>query len=206
MGSAREWQQRVIPFDVNGERVEYKVLKPDPMIFEGLRIPGDDGLRLLPATLRGELTFDYVKSSYLTNNLSFQYGDTTDLVQGTILWEKDPANYLQGRKKGEQVKRGESRYVFKLVFNPARGKAATGRVVANEKDLIRVSGTMATLTGEVTYWDDGEVVQENDDEEAAISPHFSRVRYNLHANRLTPAQVHNFLKMWLLMSGPVNDE
>jgi hypothetical protein len=204
-GEAGAQQQKEIDFDVDGERVPFLVKKPDPMVFLGLRIPSDNGLQLPETGLRGELTFDYDKSSYLTNNLAFEYGKTTDRVQGTILWKKEAEKYTHGKKAGQVVEKGESRYVFGLLFNPKKAKeAAQGRLVTDEIDLLSSSAEASTLTGEVIYWDDGPVDEK--DGETFITPHHSKVEYRLHAKRLTLAQVHNFLKMWLLMSGPVNDE
>ena len=39
-----------------------------------------------------------------------------------------------------------------------------------------------------------------------IVPHTSKLTYQLNANKLTKRQVHNFLKLWILVSGPTSDE
>lgn len=52
----------------------------------------------------------------------------------------------------------------------------------------------------------GPAEKKETDTEASVLPYKSQLTFHLNANRLTPRQFHTFLKMWLLMSGPVNDE
>src|SRR5262249_25616114 len=156
-----------------------------------LELPRDDTLGVPTTRLGGELTYNYDKGSYLTNNLVFDYGTSRDRVQGTILWEKDLAEYLREgtapRKleKDEKgwAKDGKSQYVFTLGFAPwAEAKGGAGKLFAGEeKDLMRTSSSSSTLTGTVSYLDTGPIKEE--DGERYVLPHQSKVTFDLHANR-----------------------
>jgi serine/threonine-protein kinase len=179
-----------------GRDVIVEVKRPDPMIFRGFKMPADPVLRLPAPVLEGALTFDYDTNCFLTDDLVFRYDDAADKVQGTIVWQKDD----------EYLKSGRSEYVFNLVFNPSGGGGGNAEVYkGQEKDLVTVdASTMSALTGTVVYVDTGPVVTVEGEQE--LNPLKSTVTFRLNANRLTPRQIHHFLRMWLLMSGPVNDE
>ncbi len=205
----RERRPIEVPVFVGGERMTYLVADSDPMKFHELVLPEDTGLKLPAAELAGDLTFDYQKGSYLPNDLTFTSGKTADRVMGIINWDKNPAEYVRNVPVGELATNARSQYRFNLVFVPAATAPGSGggRVSKDdEKRLAVTDKSLSTLTGSIDYSDDGPVRKEVTDLEPSVLPYRSKLTFRLNANRLTPRQVHMFLRMWLLMSGPVNDE
>lgn len=196
-GESHTEAKRELQFAWEGNAERFVVENPDPLEFLGLRIPGDRGLGLAPATLRGDLTFNYATGSYLTDNLVFDYADgRSDHVQGTIIWKTGP----------EYATDGKGQYLFNLVFNGDRVKKPRlrARLFSGESDLLNVSKSQSSLTGVIAYRDQGPRSEVRG--EPVLTPHKSTATFNLHANRLTWQQLDTFVKMWLLMSGPINDE
>jgi hypothetical protein len=68
---------------------------------------------------------------------------------------------------------------------------------ASDDDFFAVDNSVPALTGSISYKDTGET---------DAGPLTSEATYQLDANNLTPAQVMNFTKFWLLAVGPTNDE
>jgi serine/threonine protein kinase len=187
--------RRELQFAWEGNAERFVVENPDPLEFLGLRIPGDRGLS--PVTLRGDLTFNYATGSYLTDNLAFEYADgRSDHVQGTIIWKTGP----------ECATDGKGQYLFNLVFNgrDAKNPRLRARLFPGEGDLLNVSRSQSSLTGVIAYDDQG--TRREVHGESVFTPTKSTATFNLHANRLTRQQLDTFVKMWLLMSGPINDE
>jgi serine/threonine-protein kinase len=191
-------------FTVAGRTDRVVIDRPDPLLIEHLRLPGD-GAEVQSPLVKGALVYNGDTGSYLTDNLSFAYEEATDRVKGTVVWERSADEYLRGKKKGEQVTGGKSRYLFALVFNGPDGSPATAAELfhGKEKDLVTATPALSTLTGTVRCEDDGVVEARGD--ELFVTPHRSIVTCRLHANRLTPNQIHNFLKLWLLMSGLIKE-
>ena len=108
--------------------------------------------------------------------------------KGTIKWIE-----AKGSEKGY--------YDFNLRFNEDKNKPASDVGAAFDQAegldaFFAVDTNIPTLTGRITYDDkkDGDTVIE------------SKVTYALDANKLTRQQVMNFAKMWIIASGPANDE
>jgi hypothetical protein len=93
-----------------------------------------------------------------------------------------------------------------LVFNgrDAKNPRLRARLFPGEGDLLNVSRSQSSLTGVIAYDDQG--TRREVHGESVFTPTKSTATFNLHANRLTRQQLDTFVKMWLLMSGPINDE
>ena len=180
---------------VAGKDVKYEVKNSDPMRFEGVNLAPGPALIYPKTMVNGSLDFDYDTSNWLTSGLVFKYNlngkDVEDIVTGSIKWVEDPNRDTNGK----------GYYEFNLRFNEAKNAAPTSEAdafkgMSDEEAFFAVDNSIPSLTGRVEYVDTmaGDKV---------IS---SKVVYKLDANKLTKPQVMNFFKLWLLGTGPLNDE
>jgi hypothetical protein len=177
---------------VGNKTFEYTAKKVDPMKFENAELAMGPATIYPRVTINGRLDYDYETGNWITDGLNFNYKvegkDVNDVVKGTIKWVE-----AKGSEKGY--------YEFNLRFNEDKFKEATDVGGAFEQAegldaFFAVDTRIPTLTGRITYDDkkDGDTVIE------------SKVSYNLDANKLTRQQIMNFTKMWIVASGPANDE
>ena len=186
---------RVINLEAGGEFVRIAVKESDPMSFKNLVLPADDALGIPETTVTGDLVYDYEEGSYYTDSLDFTSANRTDRVRGIIQWKKDD----------DYPNNGRSKYLFNLLFNPKVGDGAKASTATeSERSLLDFSPATSALRGSVEYVD--ELQTGRVDGETEPEARRSVVTYHLHARQLTPIQIHTFLRVWLLMSGPVNDE
>lgn len=150
---------------------------------------GVDPGRFPETNVTGSLNYDRETANYYPRlEMSYRIDgqDVTDVVEGNIRWNED-----------------QYRYEFNVTF--AKTSADTAVVedffeesaTASEDVFFAVDNSVPALTGTISYKDTGET--EN-------GPLSSEATYQLDANNLTPAQVMNFTKFWLLAVGPTNDE
>ncbi|MFO0982297.1 MAG: hypothetical protein U1E76_11270 [Planctomycetota bacterium] len=196
-------KEMVLKFTTGGTGKSFTVKKADPLYFNGITLAAGPYGYLLQTTVNGALVYNYDSGSYLTNDLTFVSSgggkDETDRVQGTIAWIKDK----------DYASNGKSYYDFNLKFNEDKlGKktdeSAVFAAADDESAIFAVDNSVPSLTGRVAYEDQGDRV--DDEGETVIIPKTSKVTYQLNANKLTKRQIHNFLKLWILISGPTNDE
>ena len=177
---------------VGGKTVEYQAKRVDPMKFENAELAAGPASVFPRVTVNGRLDYDYETGNWITDGLTFNYKldgkDYNDKVVGSIKWIEP-----KGSDKGY--------YDFNLRFNEDRDKPAAGVEAAFDKmegldAFFAVDDRIPALTGRITYDDkkEGDKVVE------------SKVTYALDANKLTPQQIMNFAKLWILCSGPANDE
>jgi hypothetical protein len=178
---------------VNGQTVT-KVVKVDPMRFEGMHLAaGPD--RIYPAcTVNGELDYDYELGNYIADHVQFSYTyggiDYADVVSGTIKWIEDP----------QRKTNGKGHYEFNLRWNEDKNKKSGENAAftppPGEDAFFAVDPNMPTLTGTVDYVD----TLQGDTTTA------SKIVYHLDSQGLTKIQVMNFAKLWVLAAGPTNDD
>lgn len=184
---------------VVGEKtVQVVVKKSDPMRFENL-VLAKGPAEIYPRTVvNGRLDYDYETGNWFTDGVRFKYNfdgkDYEDLVTGSIKWVEDP----------DRSTNGKGYYDFNLRFNEAKNKTATGEGAAfdkmsDEDAFFAVDNSIPCLTGKVNYVDT--MLSGKD-----AAPSASKVTYSLRANKLTKQQVMNFFKLWLVCTGPTNDE
>ncbi len=149
------------------------------------------------AVATGNLDYDYDTGNWYTSGLTFSEGKTRDVVSGSIKWEEDARRELNGRGK----------YSFNLRWNEEahRGtldESAYFQDAADEDLFFAVETGIPTLSGTISYEDSfGAPV---DGEQGPVVA--SKISYHLRAEDVTKPQLLQFLKLWLLIAGPVNDE
>jgi hypothetical protein len=182
---------------VGSRTVQVVVKKSDPMQFENLTLAKGPP-EIYPRTVvRGRLDYDYETGNYYTDGITFKYSldgkEFEDVITGSIKWIEDK----------DRATNGKGYYDFNLRFNEAKNKKATGEGAAFEKmseedAFFAVDNSIPSLTGRISYVD----TMASD----GTTPVSSKVTYALNANKLTKQQVVNFFKLWLIASGPTNDE
>lgn len=177
---------------VGDKTVEYQAKRVDPMKFENAELAMGPASVFPRCTVNGRLDYDYETGNWITDGLTFSYKfdgkDYNDVVKGTIKWVE-----AKGSEKGY--------YEFNLRYNEDKNKAPAGVEAAFDKmegldAFFAVDDRIPTLTGRITYDDkkDGDKVIE------------SKATYAIDANKLTNQQIMNFAKLWIICSGPANDE
>lgn len=191
---------------VGGRTITVSVENPDIMEFNNLQLGAGPWPELTQVTVNGNLDYDYASGNWLTDGINMRYvkGDETveDRITGTIRWLDDEGTVsLNGQERAYT-----GFYEFNLRFN--EGDFATDATSAffddsaSDDDVFfgednRVPG----LLGRVYFNDSNYVTR--DEEEVATR---SEVYYDLTANQLTPVQLVNFTKLWLMGIGPVHDD
>lgn len=181
---------------VGGRKIEVVVKQSDPMRFENLALAQGPAASYPTATVNGRLDYDYETGNWMTDGIRFHYSldgrEIDDTVTGTIKWVEDENRETNGK----------GYYEFNLRFNEAQqsGEAAAFEGSSDEDAFFAVDTNTSCLTGRVSYADTFTSLAG----EPVVSA--SKVTYNLSANRLTKVQVMNFFKLWLIGTGPLNDE
>lgn len=182
---------------VGNKTVEIKVAKVDPMKFVDLELAKGPAGNYPRTTVNGRLDFDYETGNWLTDGIRFRYNfngkDTEDIVTGSIKWVEDDNRKTNG--KGE--------YQFNLRWNEAKQapqttEAAAFAKLSDEDAFFAVDDSLPCMTGKITYEDKFISGEE--------TPASSKVVYSLNSNKLTKTQIVNFFKLWLIGTGPINDE
>jgi len=185
---------------VGNRTVSVVVKKSDPMRFDNIKLakgPVDS----YPATyVSGRLDYDYETGNWYTDGIRFTYSldgkDYEDIVTGSIKWIEDP----------DRQSNGKGRYEFNLRWNEEKHKTASTEAAAfdqlNEEDaFFAVDDSVPCLTGTIDYVDT--FAGGGGDEPVPAS---SKVTYKLNSNKLTKQQVMAFFKLWMVCTGPTNDE
>ncbi|HEY8667531.1 MAG TPA: hypothetical protein VIL86_12750 [Tepidisphaeraceae bacterium] len=182
---------------VGDKEVAVTVKKSDPMKFEAVELAKGPSENYPHTSVNGRLDYDYETGNWLTDGIHFKYQldgkDYEDVMTGTIKWIEDP----------DRKTNGKGHYDFNLRFNEDKNKKASGEGAAFEKmseedAFFAVDNTIPCLTGQIAYVDS--MVGGKD------IPASSKITYSLNANKLTKQQVMNFFKLWLVCTGPTNDE
>ncbi len=182
---------------VGDKTVEVVVKQTDPMRFENLVLAKGPAEVYPRCIVSGRLDFDYETGNWLTDGIRFRYSvdgkEIEDTVTGSIKWIEDP----------DRKANGKGYYDFNLRWNEDKNKGASDESAAFQKmsaeeAFFAVDRSVPCMTGRISYQDTfvggGE------------TPATSKVTYNLNANKLTKQQVVNFVKLWLVCTGPINDE
>ena len=181
-----------------GKKVVLKVQKSDPLRFNGVRLPSGPSDQFPVTTVSGNFDYDYDTGNWLTNGILLQSaaGDR-DKITGSIKWVPD-----LGRSTN-----GKGQYEFNLRFNEDRYSTTPDegeffQTAADEEAFFSVDGRIPTLSGTIRYKDTFGPI--GDDGESVVLA--SEVLYELDGTSVTDQQLLAFLKLWLLVVGPVNDE
>lgn len=183
---------------LGGKKVALKVKRSDPLRFNNLLVAGGPTDNLEAFKISGHLDYDYDTGNWLSNGLTLSSNSgSSDTISGSIKWVEDE----------ERERNGLGQYEFNLRFNEERFKEATSQAsstdsMSDEEAFFAVNPEIPTLYGTMRYRDS--YGSAGPDEEAPVIR--SDVIYDLSGERLTNEQLINFLKLWLLIVGPVNDE
>lgn len=181
-----------------GKRFTVQARKVDPIQIETLKLP--QGPNDFPAcTVSGSFDFDYETGNWFASPLRFRYQSSdsvrTDTVTGSIKWIEDPSRKTNG--KGQ--------YEFNLRFNEDASKGVGGesdffenKTEESEEAFFAVDDTVPGIFGTISYKDTFEGA-----EDSVVQ---SAVTYDIYGRGLSEEQLMNFLKLWLLITGPANDE
>jgi len=182
---------------IGNKEVSFVVKKSDPMRFENVILAKGPAEVYARTSVSGRLDYDYETGNWITDGIKFRYTldgkEVEDIVTGTIKWVED----------SDRKSNGKGAYEFNLRFNESKNKPAGNEAsafdkMAAEDAFFAVDSSIPCLTGKVTYVDTFSGGGE--------TPVSSKVEYHLNANKLTKQQVVNFAKLWLLGTGPINDE
>lgn len=185
---------------VGNRTVSVVVKKSDPMRFDNIKL-AKGPVDAYPATyVTGRLDYDYETGNWYTDGIRFKYSldgkDYEDVVTGSIKWIEDP----------DRKSNGKGRYEFNLRWNEEKFKTASTESaafdkLAEEDAFFAVDDSVPCLTGAIEYIDT--FASGGGDEPVPAS---SKVTYKLNANKLTKQQIMGFFKLWMVCTGPTNDE
>jgi hypothetical protein len=184
-----------------GKKVTVVLSKVDPLSFDRVQLAGGP-LNFYPQTsVSGSLDFDYETGNWLSPGITFSSGPGSgkkDVVTGTIKW-------IAGEDRSTT---GIGKYDFNLRYNEAAlaapvDESAAFSAVENEEAFFVVDDRIPTLKGSVSYKDEFGVSESEEEEPSVVS---SEISYALEGNKLSKEQLITFIKWWLLLVGPVNDE
>ncbi len=192
--------------EIGGRTVTVSVENPDIMEFRDLKLGAGPWPELTEVTVNGNLDYDYASGNWLTQGITMSYmqdGATVeDRITGTIRWVDEEGSVTVG---------GESHpytgyYDFNLRyneddFNVDAEDAFFGQDTSEEDVFFGQDNRVPGLFGNV-YFNDSNYVGQGDEETATRS----EVSYAIEANQLSPIQLVNFTKLWLLAIGPVHDD
>jgi len=186
---------------IGGKKVSYRAQHTDPLEFKNLTLAAGPIALYPEVSVSGRLDYDYDTGNWLTDGIVMRYTAGADLISdkitGSIRWEEDP----------ERVTNGRGKYIFNLRFNenkPQRAKDESDffATASDEEAFFMVDESVPTLSGTISYKD--KVAGASDSGELTVLR--SQIEYDLSGKGLTKRQLINFFKLWLLLSGPVNDE
>lgn len=181
---------------IGNKTVEIKAAKVDPMRFENVVLAMGPAESYPRTTVNGRLDFDYETGNWLTDGIRFRYTldgkEYEDIITGSIKWVEDPNRDTNGK----------GYYDFNLRWNEEKSRTASSESdafaqMSEEDAFFAVDDSIPCLTGRIEYVD---TMGSSD------LPASSKVTYKLNANKLTKQQVMNFFKLWVLGTGPINDE
>ena len=186
---------------VGGRRVVLQARRIDPLQFDGLLLAAGPLASFPQTRVTGNLDYDYDTGNWLTNALEFEaVGEGRagkDTVAGSIKWEEG--------MRSPRERTGQ--YEFNLRFNEAlyagnRDESEFFEDLPDEEAFFAPAPAVPQLTGRIFYSDT--LMPEHLAQDPVVAR--SEVSYALSARKLTAVQLINFLKLWLLLVGPVNDE
>lgn len=185
---------------VGNRTVSVVVKKSDPMRFDNIKLAKGPVDSYPASYVSGRLDYDYETGNWYTDGIRFTYSldgkDHEDIVTGSIKWIEDP----------DRQSNGKGRYEFNLRWNEEKHKTASTEAAAfdqlNEEDaFFAVDDSVPCLTGTIDYVDT--FASGGGDEPVPAS---SKVTYKLNSNKLTKQQIMSFFKLWMVCTGPTNDE
>lgn len=203
---------------VDGKTVSIQVKNPDPLRFERLQLAAGPFSFLPETRVTGNLDYDYELGNWLTdaNGVSFAYAvadrSFTDRVTGSIRYVEETGNFTD---KAGKKKPYTGFYEYNLRFNEQPVNNDQSFFDANaaqaQSDAFFSSADQSKpgLYGRVYYNDSEDAcrrVKGEDGKDTCVGPTRSEVTWDLKAEKLTYAQLANWVKLEMLILGPLTDE
>ncbi len=195
-GTLREYARML-----RGRKVSYTAKRVDPLEFKSTTIPAGPFEEYPAVAVHGNLDYDYDTGNWLTNGLTFRYRlngkDISDKITGSIRWLEDP----------NRSENGKGQYEFNLRFNEEHFNGRGGEEeyfenASDEEQFFVVDSRVPTISGVIKYKDTFSTPAEGEDPTVMASS----IYYQLVGEGVRVDQMVSFLKLWLLIVGPVNDE
>lgn len=185
---------------IRGKQVKVTAQHLDPLEFRTLQLAAGPSADMPAATVTGRLDYDYDTGNWYTDRLEFRYSqqgvERVDIFSGSIRWKEDP----------QRKTNGKGTYELNLRLNDAQsGKTedAYFATPADEEAFFDVESDIPGVYGSIAYHDTYKAGDAGTDDPTVVR---SVAAYQLQMNGLTAAQYGNFLKLWFLIIGPMNDE
>ncbi len=191
---------------VGGQTITVSVENPDILEFRNVKLGAGPWPELTEVTVNGNLDYDYASGNWITEGIRMNYlrneQPAEDVITGTIRWvDEEGSVNLKGQDRAYT-----GYYEFNLRFN--EGDFATDAASAffddsaSEEDVFfaednRIPGLLGRA-----YFNDSRFIGSGDEETAT----HSEISYAINANKLSPVQLANFTKLWLLGIGPIHDD
>ena len=134
---------------VNGKTTTVALKKYDKMEFRNHILGAGPVAIYQPATVSGEMLYDYDKNCWFFNNITVQYADNNllkaDRLTGTIRWVESP----------QRKQNGEGEYQFDVRVNepPVSVAAAFDTKASDESSFFEVDTSVPALVGSMKYKD-----------------------------------------------------
>lgn len=203
---------------VDGKVVSIQVKNPDPLRFERTQLAAGPFSFLPETRVSGNLDFDYELGNWLTdqNGVTFSYTvadrSLTDRVSGSIRYVEENGNFTD---KAGKKRPYTGYYEYNLRWNE--------QAVNNDNSFFDSGAAQAQtdaffsttdqskpgLYGRVYYNDSEDAckrVKGEGGKDQCVGPTRSEVTWDLKAEKLTYAQLANWVKLEQLILGPLTDE
>jgi hypothetical protein len=188
---------------------------PDPITFRNTQVAAGPMNKYGAVTINGEMTYGYTgkKSGvYVFKNLTMQSGQgSPDVFTGTMVYQDTQETVKMG---GKDINCTGS-YDVNLQVNEAAVSAqkndeeffnqAEVKNQSDEDSFFAVNNSVPSITGKICITDNGTVTIKVDGKDTE-APTSSEINYDLTLNKVTDIQAVNFVKLALIILGPVFDE
>ncbi|MFG1349340.1 hypothetical protein [Xanthobacter autotrophicus] len=203
---------------VDGKTVSIQVKNPDPLRFERTQLAAGPFSFLPETRVSGNLDYDYELGNWLTdaNGVSFSYAvadrSFTDRVSGSIRYVEENGTFSD---KAGKKKPYTGYYEYNLRWNEQSANNdqsffdAGAAQAQSDAFFSSADQSKPGLYGRVYYNDSEDAcrrVKGEDGKDTCVGPTRSEVTWDLKAEKLTYAQLGNWVKLETLILGPLTDE
>lgn len=215
---AQKEATKIYSRQVEGKVVSIEVKNPDTLRFERTQLAAGPFSFLPETRVSGNLDYDYELGNWLTdsNGITFTYTvadrSFTDRISGSIRFVEEEGNFTD---KGGKKRPYTGFYEYNMRWNeqPASNDNAffdaSAAQAQSDAFFSNADQSKPGLYGRVYYNDveDGcKRTRGADGKEKCVGPTRSEITYDLKAEKLNNVQLANWVKLELLILGPLTDE
>lgn len=209
---------KVYSRQVEGKVVSIEVKNPDTLRFERTQLAAGPFSFLPETRVSGNLDYDYELGNWLTdsNGITFTYTvaerSFTDRVSGSIRFVEEEGSFTDA---GGKKKPYTGFYEYNLRWNEQAAQNdnaffdASAAQAQSDAFFSNADQSKPGLYGRVYYNDDEsgcKRIRGADGKEQCVGPTRSEITYELKAEKLNNVQLANWVKLELLILGPLTDE